>query len=198
MGKASPNSLCSFFSSHPLVEYFFLHKILTRSFRCEKFYYSFISFFQPQLEFFHVDLPVHSGKKNPTTETDSNQQSCLEKGGDAGLRRDDVEMVMETLGIFFNPDGEKIKECVGLDDISVLFQDDEPSLPELMEAFQVFDVDRDGFIDARELQSVLCKLGFWEASNLEVCEMMIREFDVNGDSRIDFKEFVKLMEKGFC
>ncbi|RZC67626.1 hypothetical protein C5167_011323 [Papaver somniferum] len=65
-------------------------------------------------------------------------------------------------------------------------------------AFDVFDDNRDGFIDANELQKVLSALGIREGLTLENCNIMIRRFDDNSDGRIDFNEFVKLMENSFC
>ena len=62
----------------------------------------------------------------------------------------------------------------------------------------MFDVNKDGFIDAEELQRVLCALRFDEGRGIADCKSMIRNFDRNGDGKIDFQEFVKFMEDGFC
>ncbi|GFY82980.1 calcium-binding EF-hand family protein [Actinidia rufa] len=79
-----------------------------------------------------------------------------------------------------------------------LFEEKEPGLDEVKEAFDVFDENRDGFLDAREIQRVLYNLGFKDGLEIERCKRMIDAFDDNGDGRIDFKEFVKLMENMFC
>lgn len=121
-----------------------------------------------------------------------------QKGEDDNMCREDVEMVMGKLGIFCNPESEKLQERLGFNELSGLFEEKEPSLEEVKEAFYVFDENRDGFIDARELQRVLCVLGLSEGSRLEDCKRMIRDFDENGDGRIDFNEFVKFMENSFC
>lgn len=107
-------------------------------------------------------------------------------------------MVMEKLGIFCSPEGEELQEWFGSNELSGLFDEKEPSLEEVKEAFDVFDENRDGFIDAGELQTVLCILGLKEGKQLENCKKMIRTFDENRDGRIDFNEFVKFMENGFC
>jgi calmodulin len=75
---------------------------------------------------------------------------------------------------------------VGFDEAAALFDEEEARA-----AFAVFD--RDGFIDAGELGSVLRSLGF--GSGAEECRRMIDAYDEDRDGRIDFREFVKLMEQ---
>ncbi|XXG87671.1 hypothetical protein AAC387_Pa11g2301 [Persea americana] len=124
---------------------------------------------------------------------------CHNEDGDVPeVSSRDVEVVMAKIGMSCDGDGEKMKEFLGSDELSVLFEEKEPSLEELKEAFDVFDENRDGFVDARELQRVLCNLGFKEALNFHACVGMIRAFDTDGDNRIDFNEFVIFMENSFC
>lgn len=83
-----------------------------------------------------------------------------------------------------------------------VFEEEEPSLEEIREAFEVFDENRDGFIDAEELSRVLSGLGFINQSEndddddvvVNKCENMIRDFDRNRDGLLDFNDFIKLME----
>ncbi|KAK8479483.1 hypothetical protein V6N13_021088 [Hibiscus sabdariffa] len=110
--------------------------------------------------------------------------------------REEVEELMGSLGIFCSPESEELNESFGSDEFSSLFEE-EPSLAELKEAFDVFDVNKDGSIDAPELQRIFCLLGLKEGFKIENCSKMIKNFDVNGDGRIDFQEFVKLMENTF-
>jgi calmodulin len=77
---------------------------------------------------------------------------------------------------------------VGFDEAAALFDEEEARA-----AFAVFDRDGDGFIDAGELGSVLRSLGF--GSGAEECRRMIDAYDEDRDGRIDFREFVKLMEQ---
>lgn len=123
-----------------------------------------------------------------------------EEEDDGSLCREDMEMVMERLGIFCHPrEDKKLQERLGVEYFSSMFEENEPSLDEVKEAFDVFDLNRDGFIDAMELQRVLRVLGLSDnILQTENCKQMIREFDENRDERIDFKEFVKLMENSFC
>lgn len=84
-------------------------------------------------------------------------------------------------------------------DFKVIFEDEEPNLEEIWEVFKVFDLNRDGFIDAVEFSRVLCKLGLArEGSDVEMCKKMIRGFDRNGDGLLDFNDFLKLMEICIC
>lgn len=83
----------------------------------------------------------------------------------------------------------KLEESV---DQVELFEE-EVSLEEVRGAFEVFDENKDGFIDAEEVQKVLCALGVMEASKIE-CNGMIKAFDNDGDGKINFQEFIKLIE----
>ncbi|XP_057436014.1 probable calcium-binding protein CML46 [Lotus japonicus] len=115
-----------------------------------------------------------------------------------GIQRDEVKKVMAELGFFCSKESEELEEKYGSKELSELFEDQEPSLEEVKQAFDVFDENRDGFIDARELHRVLCVLGLKEEAGIEKCKIMIRNFDKNQDGRIDFIEFVKIMENRFC
>jgi calmodulin len=62
---------------------------------------------------------------------------------------------------------------------------------ELRQAFRVFDKDGDGYITAVELKLVMKQLG--EELSQEQLSDMMREADGNGDGKIDFGEFCKMM-----
>jgi len=62
---------------------------------------------------------------------------------------------------------------------------------ELNEAFQVFDMDGNGFISAAELSNIMSNLGE-KLSEEEVADL-IRQADVDGDGQINYEEFVKVM-----
>ncbi|XP_010441082.1 PREDICTED: probable calcium-binding protein CML45 [Camelina sativa] len=120
------------------------------------------------------------------------------KREDDGLFREDVVMVMKTLGLVADPGSEGLQKRYSSEELSNLFEEKEPSLEEVKQAFDVFDENRDGFIDPIDLQRVLTVLGFKQGSNLESCRRMIISFDGNKDGRIDFYGFVKFMENNFC
>lgn len=65
----------------------------------------------------------------------------------------------------------------------------------LMDAFLVFDTDKNGLISARELKRVLINLGFDHCSIGE-CKVMIKGFDKNGDGFVDYEEFRTMMKSG--
>lgn len=130
----------------------------------------------------------------------SKRNACIsEIVDDRSLCMQEMEMVYKRLGIFCHPcEDTKLDERFGVDYFSSLFEENEPSLDEVKKAFDVYDLNRDGYIETLELQTVLYALGLNDMSQTENCKQMISEFDENRDGRIDFREFVKLMENSFC
>ncbi|XP_051122159.1 probable calcium-binding protein CML46 [Andrographis paniculata] len=121
-----------------------------------------------------------------------NGETC---GGSARLSASEVEVVMNRLELT-----ESGGEAAGIGhaDMAALFEEEEPSLEELREAFRVFDFNGDGFIDAMELQRVVSRLGLNTDYELGEFQKMIRAVDFNGDGRVDFQDFLRLMEKCLC
>lgn len=189
-------------SSFPLwvlVDAFLIHTLSNLVINSiHKFVPRFHSFLQSKLDFGNSkSRPVKISSFGEELSI-SEKQGCEEKKDiDGELSRADVKMVMGKLGIFCSPESEELQEWFSCNNLPGLFEE-EPSLMELKEAFDVFDENRDGFIDAEELQRVLCLLGLKQGSDIEDCKSMIKRFDENGDGRIDFNEFVKLMEASFC
>ncbi|KRX10169.1 hypothetical protein PPERSA_08572 [Pseudocohnilembus persalinus] len=62
----------------------------------------------------------------------------------------------------------------------------------LDQAFQLFDTDKSGFIDDKELRDAMKALGF-EASKAEVAKL-IQEIDKDGSGTIDLEEFKQMMQ----
>lgn len=67
-------------------------------------------------------------------------------------------------------------------------------LQNLKDAFEVFDVDKNGAISADELQNVLQSLG--EECTLPECKKMISGVDSDGNGTISFEEFKVMMTMG--
>ncbi|XP_006482610.2 probable calcium-binding protein CML46 [Citrus sinensis] len=177
------------------IQGFLFHKFLTMISCVNTFFLSHRSFVQSQFESCESR---NWDEKSQDFKLCSKQASCNEKKhDDESLSRDQVETVMTNLTLFCSPEGEELPQKVGSRELSRLFEEKEPSLEEVKDAFDVFDENKDGFIDALELQRVLCILGMKEGFQLENCKKMIKTFDENGDGRIDFKEFVKFMESSF-
>lgn len=64
---------------------------------------------------------------------------------------------------------------------------------EIKEAFDIFDTDGSGSIDAKELKVAMRSLGF-DASKDEI-KRMIADVDADGSGEIDFEEFLEMMTK---
>ncbi|XP_021729313.1 calmodulin-like protein 2 [Chenopodium quinoa] len=63
----------------------------------------------------------------------------------------------------------------------------------LRQAFLVFDEDKDGFIDAKEIKRVLACLGLDNGWDMNEIEKMIKVVDLNLDGKVDFHEFELMM-----
>lgn len=76
-------------------------------------------------------------------------------------------------------------------DLNTKGNDRATCLEDLKNAFQVFDLDRNGSISADELYQVLKGMG--DGSTREDCKNMITGVDRNGDGLINFEEFKTMM-----
>ncbi|KAI4328458.1 hypothetical protein L6164_020811 [Bauhinia variegata] len=135
--------------------------------------------------------------RNSTTPEPPLNQSlpCIQSQSSVTLTKYEVIRLVENLGLNVGLDGDGIEEVFGEQEISELFEKEPPSMDEVKDVFDVFDENKDGFIEARELQRVFCCLGL--EKNLEECLRMIRAVDRNGDDLVDQDEFVEFMERGF-
>ena len=66
-------------------------------------------------------------------------------------------------------------------------------LQDLREAFRIFDKDRSGYIDSKEIIAVTTTLG--QALTKEELEQFMAEADLDGDGKLNYEEFVKVMTK---
>lgn len=62
---------------------------------------------------------------------------------------------------------------------------------EMRQAFRVFDIDGNGLIDERELLQTMRNLG--ENLTEKDVKAMIKAADQNGDEKIDYEEFIRMM-----
>lgn len=128
-------------------------------------------------------------------------ESCpLEKLTDGEICMEEMKIVMDRLGIACEEgdDHHDVENWnIEVSEFSRILLDEEPSLLEIKQAFEVFDENTDGFVDATELQRVLCGSCMKEGSELEECRRMVLAFDGNGDGLLDFEDFVALMDKCF-
>jgi calmodulin len=139
---------------------------------------------------FLLQSQFHSSNPDSAPRTDEKKKD----DDDHDLNRNEIEGLLGKLGILCC-NSESEFPCRG--ELIGIFEEKEPSLEEVKEAFDVFDENRDGFIDATELHRVVCIL-MSSSMELENCKRMITTFDENGDGKIDFNEFLKLMEIDLC
>ncbi|KAM1272213.1 hypothetical protein ACFX2J_032931 [Malus domestica] len=86
-------------------------------------------------------------------------------------------------------EGASTAACDGNSKENMLSQEES----DLSEAFKVFDEDGDGYISAKELQTVLAKLGFQEGNEIDRVQKMITSVDRNHDGLVDLFEFKHMM-----
>ena len=72
-------------------------------------------------------------------------------------------------------------------------EEEENEESDLVKAFEVFDLNGDGFISCDELQKVLSRLGLWDENGGKDCRVMIHVYDTNLDGQLDFEEFKNMM-----
>lgn len=56
---------------------------------------------------------------------------------------------------------------------------------EMLASFHIFDINKDGYVDASELKKTLTSMG--ESLTEEEAEVLLRTADTNGDGKIDYK-----------
>ena len=127
----------------------------------------------------------------------------FDKDGDGRITATELGTVMKNLGQ--SPSEAELRDMVNEvdenSDGTIDFQEflnmlasklkDGDQKEELLEAFKVFDTNNDGFISPEELRHVMANLG----ENLKDDEIdeMIKEADKNGDGKVDYDEFVTMM-----
>ncbi|QHO39365.1 hypothetical protein HN873_013334 [Arachis hypogaea] len=118
-------------------------------------------------------------KKSIAAKETESMFSVLDSNGDGFVDLDEFMVVMN--------ENDKKDNNNNNDD------DDDEENDYLMDAFLVFDTDKNGLISAKELNRVLMSLGFDQCSEKE-CKNMIKGVDKNGDGFVDFEEFKSMMK----
>ncbi|KAH7424218.1 hypothetical protein KP509_12G095500 [Ceratopteris richardii] len=127
----------------------------------------------------------------------------FDKNGDGTVTTLELGGVMRSIGL--NPTGAELQDMINEVDVdssgTVDFNEflllmsrkmkETDSEEELQEAFKVFDRDHDGFISAAELRYVMTNLG--EKLTGDEIHEMIREADLDGDGKVSFQEFVRMV-----
>jgi len=110
--------------------------------------------------------------------------------------------VMRNHGL--NPSNDELKDMIRNVDknsngaidfnefIEMMVRKDAKVEEDVMHAFRVFDRDGDGYISVEELRLTMNNLG--EPLTDQEVRSMIEEADLDGDGRINFQEFARLMQ----
>lgn len=104
------------------------------------------------------------------------------------------DVKQEELGLMMkeaDTDGDGFISLEEFIDLNTKGKDRAACLEDLKNAFEVFDLDRNGSITADELFQVLKGMG--DGSTREDCRNMINGVDKNGDGLINFEEFKTMM-----
>jgi len=127
----------------------------------------------------------------------------FDKDGSGSISTNELVGVMRSIGQ--NPTEDEILELVleadtngdGTIDFEEFLEmmkkksSEEDQMEDLRHAFKMFDGDGDGFISLAELRRVTTTLG--QALTDEEVDMFMAEADLNGDGKLDYDEFVKMM-----
>ena len=130
--------------------------------------------------------------------------NLLDKNGDGAISAMELNRVMKSLGINFSElDLQEVLQEIDMDgngsiDFNSFLKlmtrqissDDKDR--DIKEAFKVFDKNGDGLISSAELNEVMTSLGE-KLSERELLEI-IKGADFDGDGKIGYEDFVKLIK----
>jgi hypothetical protein len=140
---------------------------------------------------------AHGASPVSATDADGGDQPAPRRDDEAAVvSKEEVEAIMGAIGLAASGRGEGLAAVMGRDEVSGLFDADEPSFAEVRGAFAVFDADRDGFIGAADLQAALASLGVRE--DAASCRAMIDAAGGGRDGRMSLFQFVGFLENGLC
>jgi len=127
----------------------------------------------------------------------------FDKDGSGTISTKELLQVMRSIGQ--NPTEDEILELVMESDLNgdgtIDFQEflemmkrkssETDQTEALKEAFKIFDKNRNGYIEARELRAVTTTLG--QTLSDEEFNEFWQEADQNHDGKLDYEEFIKMM-----
>lgn len=145
---------------------------------------------------------------DPSNLTDS-ELDCLKEAFSLFDADHDGEITVHELGRVMrnhglNPTDDELKDMIRNVDknsngaidfnefIEMMVRRDAKVEEDVMHAFRVFDRDGDGYISVEELRLTMNNLG--EPLTDHEVRSMIEEADLDGDGRINFQEFARLMQ----
>ena len=114
----------------------------------------------------------------------------LDTDGDGKISILDLRSITGKLEIGDDVDGGSItlQEFI---ELSTTNYESEEEIENLKGTFSVYDIDGDGFITAKELNTLMRSIG--QECSLDECEKIIGRVDSNDDGRIDFEDFRIMM-----
>ena len=133
--------------------------------------------------------------------------NLFDEDGDGEITEEDLGNLLSSLGdvatpaqvhtLFMEVD-EDGGGSIDFDEFMVMMADrmkERDQEEEVIEAFKVFDADASGYITSDELRRILMDLG--EDVTEEEMDALILEADLDGNGRIDYDEFSKLVSDDF-
>ncbi|TFG07811.1 MAG: hypothetical protein EU539_03935 [Promethearchaeota archaeon] len=128
----------------------------------------------------------------------------FDKDGNSRIEIDELENVYHALGRDFTQ--EDLKEMINAVDLNndgyitfheflnlykkkVIFDANEEKL---RQAFKICDCDDNGYVTIDELRRIMIEVG--ENLTHEQIKSIVKEVDLDGDDKINFEEFIRLMK----
>jgi len=166
---------------------------------------------QPQVKLEGNGGMAHSESFSTTDPTNltGGELDCLKEAfalfdadHDGEITVHELGRVMRNHGL--NPTNEELKDMIRNVDknsngaidfnefIEMMVRKEAKVEEDVMHAFRVFDRDGDGYISVEELRLTMNNLG--EPLTDQEVRSMIEEADLDGDGRINFQEFARLMQ----
>jgi len=129
----------------------------------------------------------------------------FDKDGSGSITTKELLYVMRSIGQ--NPTEDEVLELIMESDLNgdgtIDFKEfinmmrrksaDQDQTEDLKEAFKIFDKNKNGFIEMKELRTVTMTLG--EKLTEEEFQEFWQEADVNRDGKLDYMEFVEMIRK---